>query len=371
MHPFGRFPALSLREMTATAVTDAVSDAGTSIDEIQVVFFANAFDGVLSGQESLRGQANLHHAGVRDVPIVNVENACAGGSTALWLAVRAVASGEFDTALAVGAEKMFVGDRERTLSALQTASDTEMTRGQGLQFVALYSMRIQDRLDAGSVEMRHLAGVTRKNQLNGALNPLAQFGAPMTEEDVLNARRIAGPLTLPMVSGISDGAAAVVVSKTAGSGHQVRVRSSVLRSGTVDELADLANVRAIQQAYADAGIGPEDLDVLEVHDATAPSELIYYEQLGLCDEGDAGSYFDSGATEISGRTPVNPSGGLTARGHPVGATGLAQICELTWQLRGQAGGRQAGQPRLALAQNSGGWIDGDAAASAVHVLELV
>jgi acetyl-CoA acetyltransferase len=188
----------------------------------------------------------------------------------------------------------------------------------------------------------------------------------MSEDDVLNA--ILGPITVPMIAGISDGAAVVgLVDSTAR--KKIHVRASVLTTGTVDELGDRAVVRSIAQAYDQAGVGPEDLGVAEVHDTTAPAELLYYEDLGLCASGEAGGFFDSGATQLRGKIPVNPSGGLTARGHPVGATGLAQICELVWQMRGEAGQRHGKSPRMALAQNSGGWLDGDTAVCAVHVLE--
>jgi acetyl-CoA acetyltransferase len=369
MHGFGRFPETTLRTMTSEAVLGAVRDAGIEVGDIQVAYFANSFGGLLNGQESLRGEVALHDVGIRAIPIVNVENACASGSSALWLAIRAVRSGEFRMALAVGAEKMFVGDTQRTLSALQTAADVEATNGQGLQFVALYAMRLNERIAAGSLTMAHLARVTRKNKLNGAENPYAQFGSAMTDDEILNARVIAGPLTLPMVAGISDGAAAVLVASESGGELGIRVRASVLRSGTVDGLDEPLVRHTIDDAYAEAGIQAVDLDVAEVHDAVSPAELFRYEELGLCTAGEAASLLDSGATAIGGRIPVNTSGGLTARGHPVGATGLAQVAELTWQLRGQAGRRQVDGCRIGLAQNSGGWVDGDTAVSSVHVLE--
>jgi acetyl-CoA acetyltransferase len=369
MHPFGRFPDVSLRQMTAVAVGAALDDAGLSPDQIEAAYFANSLGGVLNGQEAIRGEVNLHHAGISEIPIVNVENACASGSTALWNAIRLVWSGEVETALAVGAEKLFVGDTGRTLAALRMATDVEMTQGQALQFTAMYAMRLQEYVQSGLLTERHLAEITIKNQRNGALNPYAQFGADLTEEEVLAARRIAGPLTIPMIAGISDGAAAAVVSSTPHADASIAVRASILATGGVDGLNEGVVRRAISQAYESADIGPADLDVVEVHDTTAPIEFLYYEDLGLCARGKAGAYFDSGATQLGGATPVNPSGGLTARGHPVGATGLAQIAELVWQLRGQAGERQVHESRLALSQNSGGWLDGDTAVCSVHVLE--
>jgi acetyl-CoA acetyltransferase len=273
-------------------------------------------------------------------------------------------------ALAVGAEKMFVGDTRRTLGALRTSSDVEATEGQGLQFVAIYAMRLQGLLDEGSLVTGQLARVTTKNRRNGARNPNAQFREPLTDEEVLEARRIAGPLTLPMVSGISDGAAAVVVTATPPADRpRVGVRASTLATGTIDGLREPAVARAVALAYDQAGFGPGDVSVAEVHDTVGPAELMRYVELGLCGEDEVGPFFDSGATSPGGRLPVNPSGGLTARGHPVGATGIAQVVELLEQLRGTAGERQVEGARIALAQNSGGWLDGDTAVCAVHVLE--
>ncbi len=371
MHVFGRFPDSSLRSLSSEATGKALADAQLSAREVGIAYFANSLGGLLTGQESLRGEVCLHDAGICEIPIVNVENACASGSTALWHAIRAVRSGEFRVALAVGAEKMFLADRARTLAALATATDVEVTSGQGLQFVGIYAMRLQERLDSGELLPHHLAAVTVKNQRNGSLNPYAQFGKDFTEADVLAARPISGPITLPMVAGISDGAAAVLVTSDPPKEALIRIRASVLGTGSVDGLGQRVVERAIAAAYEQAAVGPQDLDVVEVHDTTAPAELLYYEDLGLCQRGLAGSFFDAGMTRLEGKVPVNPSGGLTARGHPVGATGLAQVCELVWQLRGEAGKRQVHTSRLALAQNSGGWLDGDTAVCAVHILERV
>lgn len=367
MHPFGRHTELDLRDIAARAINEALDDAGIGPREVGAAFFANSYAGLLNGQESIRGQTVLQHAGIHSIPITNVENACASGSTALWMAIRSVAFGDARYAIAVGAEKMVVGDLGRVLSALQNSSDTAVTQGLGVQFVSIYAMRLQDALDRGIITRGHLARVTVKNQHNGSLNPYAQYGAEMTEREVLEARAIAGPFTLPMVAGISDGAAAVVVANE-GDETRVRILASALTSGASEALDEAASVRAVRTAYEQAGVGPEDLDVAEVHDAVSGSELLYYEQLGLCAAEDIGDFLDSGASALGGSSPVNPSGGLTARGHPVGATGLAQVAELTWQITGRAGGRQVESASIGLSQNSGGWLAGDSAASAVHIL---
>lgn len=378
MHPFGRFPDRSLKDLVRVATLRALTDAGMGIKEIDAVYAANGMAGLLQGQEQIRGQSALRDVGIERVPIVNIDNACAGGSSAFREAVLAIRAGAADTVLAVGSEKMFVDDRDRSLAALETAADIELTGGLGLQFTAIYAMRLRKRIDAGQLRIEDLVAVAVKNHHNGSLNPNAQHQKPVTAQQVLESRPIADPLTLLMCSSFCDGAAAVVLRRagTEPNGRaRVRVRAAAAASGYTagpeeDHLPSTATLCA-EAAYQQAGLGPESVDVAEVHDAMAPGELLYYEQLGLCGPGEAGALLSSGATALAGRVPVNPSGGLSARGHPVGATGLAQLCELVWQLRGEAGARQGKQPRIALAQNSGGWLAGEPAACNVHILERV
>jgi acetyl-CoA acetyltransferase len=373
MHPFGRFPDATLKDLSRVAILRALEDSGLGVKDIQAVYSANALAGVLQGQEQVRGQSVLRDVGLERVPVVNVENACASGSTAFRQAVHGIAAGAEDTALVVGFEKMFVGDRDRSLSALESAADVELVDGLGLQFTAIYAMRLRRLLDAGAIERRHLVEVTVKSHGQGALNRYAQHRRRMSAREVESARAIADPLTLPMCSSISDGAAAVVVARAGSAPARARivVRASEAASGfsrVSDDEPPVATICA-DRAYESAGLGPESVDVAEVHDAMAPAELMYYEQLRFCEPGGAGSFFDSGATGPGGSLPVNAGGGLCSRGHPVGATGVAQIAELVWQLRGQAGRYQVDRPRIALAQNSGGWFDGEPAACNVHILE--
>ncbi len=377
MHPFGRFPEKSLKDLVREATVRAVTDAGIGVKDIQAVYSANGMAGLLQGQEQIRGQSALRDVGIERVPITNLDNACAGGSSALREAILAIRAGAVDVALAVGFEKMFVEDRDKSLAALETAADLEVVGGLGLQFTAIYAMRLRKRIDAGLLSEKDLLGVTVKNHVNGSLNPNAQHQREVTADEVRESRPIADPLTLLMCSSVCDGAAAVVLQRSGNSPREgrprVNVRACAAASGYTagpedDDLPSTATSCA-QTAYEQAGLGPDELDVVEVHDAMAPGELLYYEQLGLCVAGESGALLSSGATAIGGRVPVNPSGGLSARGHPVGATGLAQIAELTWQLRGEAGPRQTSQPRIALAQNSGGWLAGEPAACNVHILE--
>lgn len=372
MHPFGRFPDSSLKDLARVAGVEAMIDAGIGPRDVDAVYSSNSLAGLLTGQEQIRGQSVLRDLGVHGVPVVNVENACAGGSTALREAVVAVRAGVADVVLALGFEKMFVDDRTATLDALRSAADLDVVGGLGLQFTAIYAMRLRKRLDEGSLELRHLADAAVKSHAHGARNPYAQYRTEVTREEVLASTRIADPLTLLMCSSICDGAAAAVVARSGAlprRGPGVRVLASVLNSGSPpDGSGETAAERCAAAAYEQAGVGPQDVDVLEVHDAMAPGELLYYEQLGLCQTGEAGALLDAGVTTFGGAHVVNPSGGLSSRGHPIGATGLAQVAELVWQLRGTAGSRQVEDARLALAQNSGGWVDGEPAACNVHIL---
>jgi acetyl-CoA acetyltransferase len=377
LHPFGRYPDRSLKDLARVAGVRALLDAGIGPRRVQLVYSSNAMAGLLQGQEMVRGQTVLREIGIEGVPVVNVENACAGGSTAFAQAVLAIRAGAADVVLAIGFEKMFVDDRERTLDALESAADLDVVAGLGIQFTAVYGLRLRLRLADGSFTLRDLAEVAVKSHANGARNPYAQHRVPVTVEQVLASRCIADPLTLLMCSSICDGAAAVVLARGGVLDRPdrptVRVRASAAGSAfTLDPAGGPSGAtRCALRAYEQAGLGPADVDVAEVHDAMAPAELLYAEQLGFCAPGDGARLFRSGATAIGGRLPINPSGGLASRGHPVGATGLAQLAELTWQLRGEAGERQAGTPRIALAQNSGGWLEGESAAVNVHLLERV
>lgn len=377
MHPFGRYPEASLKDLARVAVIRALGDARLGVKDVDAVYSANAMAGLLQGQEQIRGQSVLRDVGLERVPIVNVENACASGSSAFREAVIAVRAGAADTVLAVGFEKMFVDDRERSLAALESAADLDVVGGLGLQFTAVYALRLRKRLDDGSITLDDLADVSVKSHHNGSLNPNAQYRQEFTRKDILAARPIADPLTLLMCSSISDGAAAAIVTRAdrapKGARPRVLVRGSAAMSGFATDGSNEPSLsaQAATRAYEEAGVGPQDVDVAEVHDAMAPGELLYYEHLGFCAHGGGAELLRSGATQIGGRIPVNPSGGLCSRGHPVGATGLAQIAELTWQLRGEADARQVHEPRLALAQNSGGWLEGESAACNVHILERV
>jgi acetyl-CoA acetyltransferase len=304
----------------------------------------------------------------------------------------------YDVVLALGVEKLYHADKTKSFRAIGSAIDTEevaaimeglkkAAQAQGADtassgagekrsmFMDFYAASARHHMQKYGTTARQFAGVAAKNSHHGSLNPKAQFQQALTVDEVLAEPMVAEPLTRAMCSPIGDGSAAAVIvserkARELGISKPVEVVATVLRSGWdhgIDEEGTV--VRCSREAYEQAGIGPDDLDVLEVHDASAPAELEYYEELGLCGEGEGGRLIDEGATKLGGRIPVNTSGGLLRKGHPVGATGLAQIVELTEQLRGQSGKRQVEGARVALAQNGGGTIGGDAAAMCVSILK--
>jgi acetyl-CoA acetyltransferase len=369
-HATGQFAGKELKDIAYPAVWNAIDDAGVRPADIEVAYVGNSLGGLLTGQEGVRGQVLLQHSGITGIPIVNVENACASAATALRGAWLEVASGAADVALALGAEKMFIGDSARTIGALSGVSELDLSR-MGMQFTTSYAIHPKINLKSRMAEygwtIEDYAKPAVKNSANGALNPLAQHRRQLTIEQVVQSRVVVDPLTLYMCSSISDGAAAAVVcsldaAKKFTAKQPIRIAACTLRSGVYrlpdDERLDTAATTA-QAAYEQAGIGPEDLDAIELHDAMAPAELMLYERLGLCGPGDGPKLIDEGVTTLNGRLPVNPSGGLCSRGHPVGATGLLQIAELVWQMRGEAGERQIEKrPKVTLAQNQGGLLLG-------------
>jgi acetyl-CoA acetyltransferase len=369
-HPFGRFPTTSLKALAATAALAALDDAGIGVRDVQAAICANAYSGLLNNQESIRGQTWLRSIGLGGVPVMNVENACASGSTAVHLACLGIASSQYDTVLVVGAEKMFVDDTGRTLAALANSADTEVMGNIGLQFSAVDAIRVREMMAEEDVGPEAFEWVTMKNHAHAASNPIAQYRKPISMEQVRASRMIADPIRLLMCSAISDGAAALVLSSKPGRGN-VRVRASVIGSSPWRLEAESlpGPTLAADRAYAQAGLAPSEIQLAEVHDAVSPAELMHVRELRLCSQGEVAKLVADKAISLGGRLPVNPSGGLNSRGHPVGATGVAQLIELTLQLRGDAGPRQVPKARIALAHNSGGWIGEDPAVSAVHILE--
>jgi acetyl-CoA acetyltransferase len=386
MTRFGKHPQATVRDLAEEAIASALASADISVGDVDAVVCANAVEGLMTGQENIRGQVMLRTTGLLGRPIINVENACASAATAFHVGRSLIGSGEYEIVLVVGAEKLNYPDKQRAMRAFDASTDLgdlPAIRGQlGLDaseertrsvFMDMYAAGLIDGGEAVSVN--DLALVSVKNHEHGALNPFAQFQQRITSAEVLASRRVAGQLRLLMCCALTDGAAALVLTndrRARRPGTKVRVRASALRSGRGDDRTKpTALEAAASRAYEEAGIGPEDLDVVEVHDATARAELSAYEGLRLAQPGCAGELLSSHATWLGGRLPVNTSGGLLSRGHPIGATGLAQLTELYWQLTDQAGARQVLDARLGLAQNAGGFVGTDAAAMAVSILERV
>jgi acetyl-CoA acetyltransferase len=397
MTRFGKHLETPLKNLAGEAIREALGDAGLIGSDLQVAYMGNAAGGVVQGQEMISGQVALRELGIGRIPVINVENACATSSTAFNQACAMVSAGLYDVALVCGFEKLFHEDKARSFAAFDGAVDTENSNGVmgALQILADKAGEEVDKANAGKTRsvfmdiyslmtiahmkqygttVEQIAGVTAKNSFHGSLNPRAQFQNEMSIEEVLASREIVWPLTLPMCSPIGDGAAAVVVvserkAREMALSKKVRIASSVLVSGYDEGNLDISiGELASRTAYEEAGLGPADLSLVELHDASAPSEIIAYEYLGLCAKGEGGKLIEDGTTRLGGRLPVNVSGGLLRKGHPIGASGAAQIVELTEQLQGRCHERQVAGARVGLAHNGGGMIGTDAAATVVSIL---
>jgi acetyl-CoA acetyltransferase len=381
MTTFGKFPDRSLRSLGTAAIAEALTDAELAEDDIDLVIHANAVGGLVTGQEMTRGQVVVSGTGLAGTPLVNVENACASSSTALHLAKAAILSGMYRTVLVVGNEKMSGRGTRAVLDALASAADVdrieefnrELTGREGPAesfFMEVYAQETRDYMARTGATAADFALIAAKNSGHAALNPHAQYRIRRTPDEVLASRLIADPLTMLMCSPVADGAAALVVRATndTASPDAVQVRASVVRTGIPGGGNQTLERRTAEAAYEQAGFGPDELDVVELHDAASPNELIVYEELGLCAPNEGPKFARSGATTLGGDLPVNTSGGLVSKGHPVGATGAAQIVELVTQLRGRAGARQVSGARRALAENAGGYSHPEAAACAVTIL---
>jgi acetyl-CoA acetyltransferase len=397
MTSFGKHIDRGLKSLGAEAVRAALADAGLEPGEIQAAWVGNAAAGLVTGQECIRGQVVLRSIGMGKLPVVNVENACASASTAFQQACAMVTAGLYDVVLALGVEKLYHPDKRKSFAAFSGAVDVEAMAGivAALQksaasggagtaaegagekrsmFMDIYAAAARAHMQKYGTTVRQFAAVAAKNSYHGSLNPRAQFREALTIDEVLAAPMIAEPLTRPMCSPIGDGAAAAVIvserkARELGVRQPIGVVSSVLRSG-FDHASDEPGLTELcaREACREAGLGPGEIDVIELHDASAPAEIIAYEALGLCGPGEGGKLVESGATRLGGRIPVNTSGGLLRKGHPVGATGLAQLVELTEQLQGRSGARQVAGAMVGLAQNGGGAIGSDAAAMCVTIL---
>ena len=399
MTPFGRHITRSIYDLVGEAVALALTDAGAEATDVEWASFASVTAGPLHGQTSIPGPIALRRCGIEGIPVFSVENACAAGSSAFHLAAQAIRAGECDIALAVGAEKMNVPDKAKMFAVFDGGWDVStveenktalLALGAGVVpppgtvsekpysvFMDVYAALCRDHMTRYGTTQRQIAAVAAKNHRHSVHNPLSQFRDDYSIEAVLAAPPINYPLTLPMCSPISDGAAAAVLCNEAGlkrvsgdQGRAVKLLASVIRTGvtrTADEPEKGISHRAALKAYAVAGIAPEDIDVAEVHDATAFGEIITAESLMLAPRGGAGPAAERGDFTLGGRIPINTSGGLESKGHPIGATGLGQIHELVTQLRGEAGVRQVEGARNAIQENGGGLYGIEEAVVAVNI----
>jgi acetyl-CoA acetyltransferase len=400
MTPFGRWPDKTQYHLAAEAVGQALTDAACQPTDIQAAFYSGITGGTLQGQTAIPGPIALRRCGIEGIPVFSVENACASGSSAMNLAIQALRAGSADIALAFGAEKMNVADKARMFAVFDGGWDVSTVEANKLTLLALgdgvivppggdsgkphsvfmdvYAAFCRNHMRRYGTTQRALAAVAAKNHQHSVHNPLAQFREAMTLEQVLAAPPIAWPLTLPMCSAISDGAAALVLCNEEGlrrlpaaRARAVRVLASVVRTGIThspdDPRLGVGHLAALA-AYEQADLGPDAIDVAEVHDASAMGELLNAENLMLVPFGAAGPAAERGEFTIGGRIPINPSGGLESKGHPVGATGLGQLHELVTQLRGEAGGRQVAGARTAIQENGGGLIGIEEAVVAISIL---
>jgi len=400
---FGKFLERSIKDMTKQALDEVLKDCDLERDDIQSAWFSNTGWGMYSFQHSIRGQVALTSNGLQDIPVTNVENACASASTAFHGAWTAIKAGIYDCALAIGVEKQYSEDRTKVMEGFIAGTDVEemlkqvnhlreleqkrreqeaKEKGTDVQkeqpgghsaFMDFYAAGARAHMKRYGLTQQQLAIIAAKNHNNSTLNPMAQYTFSQTVEQVLNDRIVSYPLTRAMCAPIGDGAAAAIICnesflKSHPGNRAIKVRASILDGGRRTGYPDIGE-RAAKRAFEAAGLGPKDINVLEVHDATAFGEIAAMEALGLCPQGEGGLIAERGDTALTGRIPVNPSGGLISRGHPVGATGLAQIYELVTQLRGEAGERQVENARIAMTENGGGTVGAGEAAMTIHILE--
>ncbi len=443
---FGKYLDRSIKDLTAETVRGVLKDAGIQKGDLQSAWFSNSGWGGLAYQHCIRGQVALRPLGIDALPITNVENACAGGSTAFHGAWKDVAGGFCDISLAVGAEKIYQENRFAVFAGFVSGTDVEnivsearrmqsnmasslqatptpkasparsskrwrpmkerikdirdqlvtgiglgeaigykqmlelvsLSKGDHSPFMDIYGFIAREHMRKYGSTARQLAIIASKNHWHSSMNPNAQYQFEVSVEEVLEDRIVSPPLTRAMCAPIGDGSAsAILMSESAVRrfglmGRAVKVRASVLGSGRErgDGDPDIGE-RLGKLAYERAGVGPADIHCVELHDATAFGEMHQTEALGFFPKGEGGIHAERGETRIGGKLPVNPSGGLLSRGHPIGASGLAQIHELVTQLRGEAGQRQVHGAQLALAENGGGALGKEEAAMCIHILEAV
>jgi len=404
---FGKHPDRNMKSLASEAVLDALKSAGIEKKDLGGVWVGNCVQGIFDGQEMIRGQVVLHTMGIYGIPIVNVENACASSATALNGAWAQIALGEMDVALVLGMEKMYSTDKAKSFQIFTAAMDVELLNvySENLQksldqankervakdqksggkekkksgdrsiFMDLYASAARNHMKRYGTTQRQLAAIASKNHYHSSMNSLAQYQTTFSIEEVMNDVEVAYPLTRAMCAPIGDGAAAAVICSEAfarkiGAAKAPEIAACMLTSGYAMDSRESPLTLLAKKAYERAGIGPADVDIAEVHDATAFGELSSTEALMFCEPGQGGPFAEAGHTTLGGKLPVNVSGGLESQGHPIGATGIRQVVELYWHLTGQAGKRQVEGAKIGLAQNAGGSAPKGEGALSVTILRM-
>jgi benzoylsuccinyl-CoA thiolase BbsB subunit len=366
---FGKFPEKTIEDLGKQAVLEAIKDSGVGRKDIQVAYTSRIY------LEQITGQVILKNVGISDIEMINVENACAGGATAVRCLWKDIATGMYDMGVAIGVESMTTSPIAKKLIP---PGESDLDGQLGNTMPSIFALIARRLMETQGATMEDFAQVSVKNHHHGALNPLAQYQKEFTVEEVLNSRMIADPITLLQCCPNTDGAAALIMCSMdmarKFTSHPIKVEASVLLSGDYfykkkDLTSFSVGKKAAQKAYEMAGIDPADIDLIELHDAFAPEEIVHYEDLGICKEGEGVELLRSGATAVGGRIPVNPSGGLLSLGHPLSASGVRTVCEVALHLRGQAGKRQTPDARVGLAQMLGGMANGlETGACGIHIL---
>jgi acetyl-CoA acyltransferase len=397
MTPFGRHMDRTHTDLTQQAVREAMADAGAKPGDLGMAIYANVIQGFFAGEMSIPGEYALRPLGIQGVRVLHVEAACASATIGLHVAADYIRAGLADVALIVGVEKLYSSDRDKRFAVFQQPLDADEARRyiaatQGMLAPApegldgpgpnimmdAYAAQARLYMATYGATQRQIAAVSAKNHHHSQFNPLSQYRNAMTIDEVLAAPNVSWPLTVPMCAPISDGAAAAILCAGDVLGRfpdarAVRILATESQSGSdraPDDYANHVSRIVSTRAYEKAGVGPQDIHIAEVHDASSSGEIVQVEALGLCAPGRAGHDAEAGVTALGGRIPVNVSGGLVSKGHPLGATGLGQIFELVTQLRGEAGQRQVAGAKLALAENSGGFYGVEDGLSAVTILAI-
>jgi benzoylsuccinyl-CoA thiolase BbsB subunit len=352
MHKFGKFPQLLIEDLGKIACMNALRDADISRKKIEAVYCGNWLHEVQPGQRV------AYRVGITGVPVFNARNGCATGTSAFWQAWQAVSTGTFEIVMVLGVESM-----SPNIKGVIPLGDTMLLSKLGVFMPSYFALLSMAHMEQYGTTLEQLAKVSVKNHRNGSLNPDAQYQKELSVEEIRDSRPVAYPLTIYDCCPIGDGAATVIICSTDAakkiSDKYIRALTSVFSTtkyygATANPLISQNTRACAQKAYKEAQITPQDVDVLEVHDCFSITELMIYDGLGICDPGQGGRLIDRGETEIGGKFPTNPSGGLLAKGHPIGATGVGQLVEIVHQLRGEAGKRQVPEAKIGLAHNYGG-----------------